>query len=505
MRSWAIIGAFALVACGDEGSGIVRVKAEGFFDPVALDFGVRALGISHNLDLVMTNSSGAELLVTDVTWEPSTDAFAARLAEGGTLKGAKLDRNQKRNLKMIFGPGEEKAYSTTMVVVSDDLEIELPIEGVGRRVEPARLTVSPASITFIEPIEVGREARQPLRIENAGELPGFLSVISTPPGMSVLDLDGSNAAPSMEIAAGDGVDIELRFRPQTTGAFEETARFITNGGVETELPVRGTAVTAGTLTCDRTSLEFGTAARGSEVRRMVTCDVAGGIYTLEQITFNTGSPLLAMENVSASPGVSLTRLTFELVFRPLGLPQQVSGTVAIQSATGQTVTIAVTGSVEPPAPEAAELALVLSWSTPNTDFDLHFVRSGSVPFQVNQDCHFAQKTLDWNQSGNSRDDPFLDRDATTGPGTEQLTMIEAGTGTYDVYVQFFRQPNTFPAPMLTLALTVQGGPNLNLMRTMGTCGNTWRVGTLHFENSPPTFSAIDDETNAYAGFATSCP
>lgn len=493
------------MACGEETSGFTRVAASGYFEPERVDFGTQGLGAAHNRELLFTNASGDELLITDVSFDPPLDAYAARLADGATLKGTRFARGEEKMVRVIFGPSEERRYDTTMLVTSETLQIALPIMGAGRLIPPATLALTPSTITFTDPIEVGREVQQNLQMENVGELSGRLVRIEASAGIRVTNRDGTPASPSAVLAAGDAVDLSLYYRPASEGPLSPIVRFHTDADVVTELPIRGDAVRAGTLGCDSNRVEFGPVARGTNTRSAIQCDVTGGAYTLATLGLVPGGEGLAIERASAGPGARLTQLTFEVAISAGGLPREINANVEIVAAAGQRILIPVHATVVPPPPSQAALTLALSWTAANTDIDLHLVRAGNNPFEAPYDCHFGAKTLDWNVVGDDRDDPFLDQDDTLGPGTEQITMLQGGSGSYDVWVQYYAHPAGAPNQVdVELSYQLSGGAMGLRSRTLNSCGTMWQVGTIRFDQQPPTFTPVDNETNLYASQTDRC-
>lgn len=493
------------MACGEETAGFARVAASGYFEPERVDFGTRGLGAAHNQELLFTNASGDELLVTDVSFDPPLDAYAARLADGATLKGARFARGEEKVVRVIFGPSEERRYDTTMLVTSEALQIALPILGAGRLIPPATLALTPSTITFTDPIEVGREVQQNLRMENVGELPGRLVRVEASAGIRVTNRDGTPASPSAVLAPGDAVELSLYLRPVSEGPLSPIARFHTDADVITDLPISGEAVRAGALSCDTSRVEFGTVARGATARSPIQCDVTGGAYTLASLGPVPSEEGLTIESASAGPGSRLTRLTFDVVYRAGGLPRELNTNVEIVAAAGQRISIPVHATVVPPPPGQAALTLALSWTAANTDIDLHLVRAGSAPFEAPHDCHFGAKTLDWNVVGDDRDDPFLDQDDTLGPGTEQITMLQGGGGSYEVWAQYYAHPAGAPnAVDVELRYQLAGGAMGLRSRTLNTCGNMWHVGTIRFDQQPASFTPVDSETNLYASQTDRC-
>ncbi len=503
MRSLALAMAL-LAACSDEGGGFTRVPARGFFQPEALDFGERAIGLASPAEVVLTNSSAETLLFDRVMFEGADgSAFAARTQDGSTLRGAQLAPSARLTIEVLFGPSEERAYAAKMVVFSKELGIELAVTGTGRLIPPATPGFSPTAIAFGSSIEIGRKVVKPLRLTNVGDVTGHLTAIAVAAPFSVTAAGGAPATPSIDLIPGDGIDLEVSFQPAAVGPASAAIRFDMDGGGSATLPANGSAIRAAALACDTSAIDFGPLVRGDSARRTVTCS-ADGPFTFAAIDVPLGGSAFTPENVSPAIGSSATDWTFEAVFRASGIAGMRSGRFEIVGGTGARVPITASGEVTGPLPGDTDLRIALSWIAIDTDFDLHLVRAGQLPFDSDNDCHYAAKTLDWGTPSDASDDPFLDRDDIHGPGTEELNLAVAHDGFYDAYVMYFDDASYAGAADLTVAYNLEGGATQMVTHAMSTCGNTWHVGRFDFGVSPATFTPDGGETAQWSTRTDEC-
>src|SRR5262249_50862778 len=153
--------------CGDTGGGIVTIPAN--FDPKQIDFGMVAVGTTANQTSTLRNVGTNNVTIKDVQFNPSSDAFAARLSDGGTLRGAPIPKSGQIQVTVLFAPTLEQDYSTSMVVSIDRGAVSLPIRAFGRKVAPPMPMVNPATIAFAD-TELGRDVSQTIVVSNTGEL-----------------------------------------------------------------------------------------------------------------------------------------------------------------------------------------------------------------------------------------------------------------------------------------------------------------------------------------------
>lgn len=501
VRKEALLALAVLSACDGGGGGFTIVPARGFFEPEAVDFGEAAIGGVAEAQVTLTNSSAGEILFTEVTFDRDGSAFAAR-AGGETLRGTRLRRGASVDITLLFGPSQERLYQSKMTVLSEELAIELELEGRGILIPPATPELVPSVMSFGNTIEIGRTVTKPLIVTNVGEMPGRLTRAESRAPFSVVAAGGGPAAPSMMLEPGASLDLEVTFTPEREGEARETLVFEMEGGATADLVVSGGGIQPANLTCDASVIDFGSAVRGNTLRQTVSC-TADGPYTISDVAVAMGAPHFGVENVIPAPGSTSDTWSFDALFHASGIAGDRTGRVEIRAAHGPITSIDVTGTTEAPPAAETDLRIAVTWSAPGTDFDLHVVRMGEQPFSAD-DCHFAAKTLDWGTLDEEIDDPFLDRDDIRGPGTEELNLVEARDGFYDAYVMYFDDAAFVGPADVIVEHSLEGGAATTVTRAMGTCGNMWHVGTFDFRTSPATFTPAGTESSTWASRTEGC-
>lgn len=493
MRRASLI-VLGLAACTGEAGGLTRVEGSGYFDPPSVDFMEQPIGEVARVPVRFTNTSGAELQVLDVQYEPPADGFGVRVEGGGSFRNSIVRPGGTVALEATFGPDREGPVTVMALVQSDELEIPLELSGEGRRVEPAHLDANPTTVSFGE-VAVGGRATQPLTLTNVGEREGrFVRAIQRAPFDATLP--GGGAIPARDVAPGDVFSVEIGFAPLQVGTFDEVIRFALEGGDQTTVQVRGTAVAAGTMTCATTQIDFGPVERGDDARQTVQC-TATGAYRVASIVSDSNE--VDVLSVSPAIGNAVTTLQFEVRFRATGVAHTVDANVTITATHGERNVVRVLAeTVDPPASEL-DLAAIIRW-TAAADVDVHFVRQGGLPFMPENDCHFEAPTIDWNVIGNPVDDPFLSRDVQTGPAEERISMEDGSNGIYEVYA--FINDVTTSAPVTVQAeVVLRGQAPTRLTQTLSGCGVLWHVGRIRHDVTPHRFETTDTLVLDYMAFA----
>jgi nitrogen fixation protein FixH len=201
--------------------------------------------------------------------------------------------------------------------------------------KPGLLAVSPASISF-GMVKVGNNQNQPATMTNSGGSSLTVSKVTpTGTGFSV-----SGLSLPMTLAAGQSQPFTVVFAPEAPGAASGNLAIVNTGSTPTvNVGLTGGTQTAGTLTPNPTSLNFGTIQLGNKL-------------TLSETFTNTGGSSLTVTQVNPTgTGFSVSGLTLPLTL-PAGESQpfnitftpQTSGTVSGNLAiinTGSTSTVNV--------------------------------------------------------------------------------------------------------------------------------------------------------------------
>ncbi|MGI6395204.1 MAG: YfaP family protein [bacterium] len=130
-----------------------------------------------------------------------------------------------------------------------------------------------------------------------------------------------------------------------------------------------------------------------------------------------------------------------------------------------------------------DLAVKLLWDNKNADMDVHLVSPGGAYGDPLTDCYYwncspqySGERPDWGVAGDTKDDPYLDIDNTTGMGPETLYINKPANGSYKVVIHAYdtsKGPTT--AVVKAYAHAVEVSSKSLLMTRTDTC---WDVYTI---------------------------
>ncbi|MFO0728609.1 MAG: hypothetical protein U1E65_32835 [Myxococcota bacterium] len=497
MRILGIIALAALAAACEGSPSVTVLPGTGFFTPATLSFGTRPINKQYSLTTKLTPD--ATVQVNDITLDPSNDAYAARLANGSTLRGALLTRGKTEDISILFNPRDPVDYAANMIILfNDGRRISLELKGAGRMASATDIAVTPEMINFGS-LEVGREVSQPLEIENVSEDQVTVSAVTmgdaTTPLPETLRLTTETSAElalPVTLEVGQKVRTRMRFHPTDVLTLTSTLVFSSVGmrRGETRVHIDARAVAAGDVDCEVGEVDFGSVPRGSLVDKTLHCTVVGGRYTLDSATPAAANPnLFEILNNPVMPTAYINGDTFQLVlrFRGEGLPSVHTGQLNLRSAIGLTRVIGLRGTVSAPATNSLQISASLGWDTLDTDLDLHLVRNGQLAFSATDDCSYQLKNPDWGTANYPNDDPYLDADVTSGGGPEVIDLLSAAESTYDLYVHYY-ESTLKPSTTATLTVYSHGTEIGSTVQAGMACGDLWHAGRIQMQAGAPVFT-----------------
>ncbi|MBN2359183.1 MAG: hypothetical protein JXR83_06995 [Deltaproteobacteria bacterium] len=220
--------------CEDDDLGRLRPKLE--FDPPALAYGPRAIGVGHLLTTRALSRGSADLQIVGVRLDPPDQPFVVNAYPDFLKVGATGE------VVVTFSPGARGQYSADAVFtinVDTDNEVRLPLTG---EVGPPRIEVLPPGLDFGRVNQdVGRTL--PLRITNVGgdwlDVTG-LSFASSTDEFSALD---ATSTIDHDLAPGDYWTQLVKYAPLDLGADQNTLRIVSNAenGPTTDVPLTALA------------------------------------------------------------------------------------------------------------------------------------------------------------------------------------------------------------------------------------------------------------------------
>jgi hypothetical protein len=340
-------------------------------------------GGTAQLTATLTDTSGAPLTGRTITWS-SANAAVATVGSAGLVTGVAIGSTT------VTASSEGKS-ATAAVVVTPNSAVGYTVSG--RVVEAAG---SPG-------IAGARVTAEDVNAE-------FVATTTT-------DAVGNWSIPGL--AAGS----VLQFAISATG-FVSTlvapTSIATSFTLEAEPLARTSAATGG----------LSGRARDASTNGAITTGLA--VEVREGMSVSTGLAVQAT-TTAADGSYSFTGLaagTYTLVMRGAGYAQS-SRTVTVTGG----ATLAGTDLSLSANATANQWRVVLTWVAAARDLDLYLTLPG---------LGTARQQIYFLQPGNCAAAPFacLDRDATTAPGPEIITISQLGTGTYRFYVHNYNTPSS---------------------------------------------------------------
>ena len=306
-------------------------------NPSSINFGSVVIGSAASQTVTLKNNGGSNVTVT------AAAATGAGFSESGLTLPLTLTPNQTTTFTVSFAPTVSgSANGNVALTVSGEPELDIPLAGMG--LTPATLTASPTSLTFTN-VLVGQNSTQTETIKNTGGASAKITAVAASgTGFSV-----SGITLPVTLGSGQSVTFNVTFTPASAGSFSGNVTVSSNAQNPTlTIPVSGTAVTAGNLTANPSSINFGNVVVGSNASQTVTLKNTGGSNVTVTAASASGSgfgfnglslPLTLTPNQTS---------TFNVTFTPAAAGAA-SGTMSLTVTGSANVGIPLSGTGQAPA------------------------------------------------------------------------------------------------------------------------------------------------------------
>jgi hypothetical protein len=303
-------------------------------NPTSFSFGNVQVGTSQAQTETLKNRGGENLTISQATITGPGFSYT------GLSLPLTLAPSQSTTFGVAFAPTSAGASNGTLSITISGSSTTLDIAVSGTGVTPATLTATPASLTFSS-VQVGQNQTQTETVKNTGGSNGTISLATvTGAGFSISGL----TAP-LTLSPGQSVTFSVVFAPQSAGTVSGNLALTNDGSISPlNIALSGTAVTAGSLTANPTSFNFGSVQVGSTQFQTETLKNSGG----ENVTISQATATGTGFSISGiSPPVTLTpgqSSSFMVTFAPQS-SGNFSGSVTITSnASNPNLTIPLSGS-----------------------------------------------------------------------------------------------------------------------------------------------------------------
>ena len=351
--------------------GKLQPGPAGSLSAPAVDFGNIAAAATRSISYRSTGS--ADVTVSSVTPSGSTDFAVTDNCAGRTLAPG-----TSCQIDVTYTP-VAGTRSTGSITVSDDTAASPRTISLKGESVPAA-TAAPTSIAFgnqkvntnsvPETVTVGNSGVAPMTVTGA-DLSGT--------GASHFSISG-NTCTAAPVAADGGCEVQVTFRPTSSGAKSATLNVRTNGG-DRAVSLTGTGTTP-VVGLSTASIDFGDQATGTtSAPRSVTLTNSGNApLTIDGVGINgTAANQFAVGTNTCTVGANIaagSSCVTQTVFRPTSTGAK-SATLFI-SADGSAQNIALTGTGTGPAittpgaptvgaPTAGNASATVRWTAPAND------------------------------------------------------------------------------------------------------------------------------------------
>jgi hypothetical protein len=303
-----------------------------------LTFGSVAAGSSQTLTLTATNSGSSSITIQSISistpyFSVVTPSLPATIASG-----------QNATIGVQFAPNAAGAFNATLTINSDAANpvtnVSLSGTGTGTSPLPGQLSLNPNSQNFGS-VVVGGSQSQTVTLTNTGGASVNISQV----GISGAAFQLSGITTPLTLNASQSTTFTVTFGPQSSGSANGTVTITSNASNSSlTMGLSGTAIAAGALGSNPTSLGFGSVTVGNKqsVSETVT-NTGGASVTISQAgTSGSGFSLSGINTpVTLTSGQSTT---FSVAFTPASAGS-VSGNLTITSnASNSTLLIPLTGT-----------------------------------------------------------------------------------------------------------------------------------------------------------------
>lgn len=460
------------------------VIATDALDSSAVDFGEVVVPYSDSQYFQVLNAGRAPLTVSSISLADDVGVY--------TLSNDSLTVEQDEAVSVLVGfvPTTFLTYDTEIVIVSndpDEPEKRVPLLGKGVDGPVPEISVDPLTLDFGD-VAAGASSTLWFTVTNVGD--GPLSVSPTTlsgSGNFALVTDPGNQTLAEAGGAFTSVVTYTRPKGQETGDWGRVAipsndplspevevLFLANGGGDYEYPV-------------------------------AVIDAPDPVYPLDTVQLDgSGSydpegfePLTYTWTLDSQPSVSTTEISDEGDDAP---------TLFIDTAGEYSVSLRVMntiGVLSAPARWEVEaipedsIYVVLSWSTDDSDLDLHLMQDGATFYGKPGDCCWCNPNPSWGESGTT-DDPALALDNRVGRGPENINIETPADDDYYVRAHYY-QDNGGGTTAATVQIFVEGLLAYEESRTL-THNQVWDVAYVRW----PDAVVIEENADPYAASARTC-
>ena len=301
-----------------------------------VSFGNVAAGTTKTLTVNATNSGTASLTISSVAisskyFALQSPSIPVTVAVGQTVP-----------VSVTFSPNAAGSFSATATITSDasNTATNVTLTGTGTSSTPGQLALNPASEDFGS-VTVGSQKSQTVTLTNTGGSTVNISQAS----VSGTGFQLSGLTTPLALNPSQNTTFTVVFAPQATGSASGTVTISSDASNSTlTMALSGTAVSAGTLGANPTSLSFGSVTVGSNQSLTEKLTNNGGAtVTISQVAISgTGFTLSGVSTpITLTSGQSTS---FSVTFAPAAAGSASGDVTVTSNGSNPTLTIPLSGT-----------------------------------------------------------------------------------------------------------------------------------------------------------------
>ena len=305
--------------------------------PTTLAFGNAKVGSHASLSETVKNTGGSTITIS------SASVGNAAYSISGLTLPASVAAGQSITFTVKFAPSAAGSASGNLTLVSDATNSPLTIPLSGTGVTAGNLSANPTSLAFGN-VQVGSHASLSETVKNTGG--STITISSASVGNAAYSISGLTLPAS--VAAGQSITFTVKFAPSAAGTASGNLTLVSDAANSPlTIPLSGTgvtAVTAGNLSANPTSLAFASVQVGSHAKLSETVTNTGG-STVTISSASVGNAAYSISGLTLPATLSTGQsVTFNVTFAPSTAGSITTNLTLVSNAGNSPLIIALSGT-----------------------------------------------------------------------------------------------------------------------------------------------------------------
>jgi hypothetical protein len=249
-------------------------------NPTSLSLGNVQVGTNQTQTETLTNSGGANLTISQATVTGTGFSYT------GLGLPLTLAPNQSTTFGVAFAPTSAGMSNGSLSITTSGSSTSFAIALSGTGVTPARLSATPASLTFTN-VQVGQSSTQTETVQNTGASNAQISqVAASGTGFSI-----SGITTPVTLTPGQSASFSLTFAPQSAGSFSGSVPITSNATNSTlSITLSGSAIAQSQGTLSISPVNVGNVTVGTSGTQTGTLSATGASVSVSSVSLSGTNP-----------------------------------------------------------------------------------------------------------------------------------------------------------------------------------------------------------------------